>query len=145
MRNFKPTWGSTGSVAANVLGYEIVLQWTTTHELTSVRWKAKTYIHPSCVDNGCRLEDLPKNDDWLGQMVRGWVQEKREFVLLACDDDNDDSSTRNGWLGLRHKNLCWVFFYTAIIFLQYMTYNTLPRKSEKTYLVWFGFIAHQPL
>ena len=69
--------GTAGKVRTNIL------LWTPTHAHTSVGWPVKTYIHHSCVDTRCRLEDLPR------------VMANKECVPAACFDD----ITLNTYLG----------------------------------------------
>ena len=37
-----------------------VLLWTPTHELISVGWPARPYLHQLSADTGCNLEDFPE-------------------------------------------------------------------------------------
>ena len=38
-----------------------LLLWTSAHGDTSVSWLAKSYIHQPSADNGCHLENLPRD------------------------------------------------------------------------------------
>ena len=48
-----------------------VLQWTTSHEHTSVGRPVKTYFHQLCAGSGCHLEDLT----WM-MADRNWYRER---------------------------------------------------------------------